>query len=255
MKVFQKDSLTVKAMPNRAEMGRIAAADIHDKILELLARKEQLNMIFAAAPSQNDVLEALIGYADIDWTRINAYHMDEYIGLPADLADKSFGTYLHEHIFGRVPFRSVNLIRATAEDYEAECSRYARLLRENPTDIVVLGIGENGHIAFNDPWIADFQDEKLVKVVPLDEVCRTQQVNDGCFAHIDLVPKHAITLTCPALFAGNHLFCIVPAATKAAAVKRTLEGPISEECPATVLRRHASARLYLDGDSSKELSL
>ena len=116
-----------------------------------------------------------------------------------------------------------------------------------------MGIGENGHIAFNDPWVADFRDAKLVKEVPLDEVCRMQQVNDGCFATLDQVPRYAITLTCPALFAGTHLFCIVPAGTKAAAVKRTLEGAVNEECPATILRRHSSAKLYLDPDSSREL--
>ena len=207
-------------------------------------------MIFAAAPSQNDVLASLIEYTDIDWSRINAYHMDEYIGLSEDLRDRSFSTYLKEHIFDRVPFGSVNLINSTATDSAAECLRYTKLLRENPTDIVVMGIGENGHIAFNDPWIAKFDDSETVKVVPLDEVCRNQQVNDGCFESIDLVPTHAITLTCPTLFAGGSLFCIVPAKTKAQAVKRTLEGEISEDCPATVLRRHTSAALYLDGDSS-----
>ena len=255
MKELQKDKLQVKVMPNRDEMGKVAAADIHDAIVKLQAEKDRINMIFAAAPSQNDVLSHLIRYTDIDWSRIHAFHMDEYIGLSKELADKSFGTYLHEHIFGKVPFGSINLIDATAVDYPAECERYAKLLRENPTDIVVLGIGENGHIAFNDPWIADFKDPYLVKVVPLDEVCRTQQVNDGCFAALELVPKYAMTLTCPALFAGKHMFCIVPAKTKAAAVKRTLYGEINADCPATILRLHESAKLYLDGDSSAELSL
>ena len=255
MKEFQKDALCVKIMPNRDEMGMMAAADIHNTILELLETKSHINMIFAAAPSQNDVLAHLTAYDDIEWSRIHAYHMDEYIGLPEELADRSFGTYLREHVFGKVPFGSVNLIDATAVDYPGECQRYAKLLRENPTDIVVMGIGENGHIAFNDPWVADFNDPQPVKVVPLDEVCRMQQVNDGCFAALEFVPKHAITLTCPTLFAGSHLFCIVPAKTKAAAVKRTLEGEINHDCPATILRRHNSAKLYLDADSSGELAL
>ena len=255
MKKFIKDSLEVKIMPNRDEMGKVAAADIHDTILRLLAKKTTINMIFAAAPSQNDVLHHLTAYDDIDWSRIHGFHMDEYIGLSKELADRSFGTYLNEHIFGKVPFGSVNLITATAAEHDAECRRYAKLLMENPTDIVVMGIGENGHIAFNDPWVADFQDPALVKVVPLDEICRMQQVNDGCFASLDLVPKHAITLTCPALFSGDHLFCIVPAKTKAAAVKRTLEGEIGHDCPATILRNHKNAKLYLDADSSAELTL
>lgn len=250
MKTLTKDLLTVKIMPTRAEMGEVAAKDIHDKILSLLSEKAEINMIFAAAPSQNDVLQSLIAYKDIEWNRINAYHMDEYIGLAEELKDRSFGTYLTDHIFGKVPFKSVNLIDSTATDSASECARYSRLLADNPTDIVVMGIGENGHIAFNDPWIAKFDDEEAVKVVPLDEVCRQQQVNDGCFASIDLVPTHAISLTCPTLAAGGALFCIVPAPTKAQAVKRTLEGEINEDCPATILRRHSCATLYLDGDSS-----
>ena len=212
-------------------------------------------MIFAAAPSQNEVLAHLAAYTDIDWAKINAFHMDEYVGLPAELSDRSFGTYLQEHIFGKVPFKSVNLIDPTAQDRAAECARYTKLLKENPTDIVVMGIGENGHIAFNDPWVADFDDPHFVKEVPLDEVCRMQQVNDGCFAALELVPKYALTLTCPALFAGKELFCIVPAKTKAQAVKRTVEGEIGAECPATVLRRHDCAKLYLDPDSSAELTV
>jgi len=253
MKSFTKDKLSVKIMQTRSEMGAVAAKDIHDKMLSLLAEKKEINMIFAAAPSQNDVLASLVAYKDIDWTRVNAFHMDEYIGLSVELKDKSFSTYLKEHIFGLVPFKSVNLIDSTATDSVAECARYSKLLAENPTDIVVMGIGENGHIAFNDPWIAKFDDEEAVKVVPLDEVCRQQQVNDGCFASIDLVPTHAISLTCPTLASGSALFCIVPAPTKAAAVKRTLEGEINEDCPATILRKHDCATLYLDSDSSSLL--
>ena len=130
------------------------------------------------------------------------------------------------------------------------CERYALLLEKNPVDIIVMGIGENGHIAFNDPWVADFKDSKRVKPVLLDAVCRQQQVNDGCFTSIDLVPKSAITLTCPVFIDAPQLFCIVPAATKANAVKNTVHGSIGEACPATVLRQHPSAVLYLDVDSA-----
>ena len=118
-----------------------------------------------------------------------------------------------------------------------------------------MGIGENGHIAFNDPWVADFDDSEIVKVVKLDEMCRKQQVNDGCFESLDRVPTHALTLTCPTLFSGTHLFCIVPAKTKAQAVKQTLCGEINEKCPATILRKHKSAVLYLDNDSSSLLDI
>ena len=252
---MKKDLLNVKISGSRSEMGRVAALDIREKILELFSEKSEINMVFAAAPSQNEVLEQLIAFDNIDWTRINAYHMDEYIGLSSEDLDKSFGYYLNEHIFNKVPFKSINLINGSATDAEEECGRYERLLLSNPTDIVVMGIGENGHIAFNDPWVADFNDPKIVKKVELDEVCRNQQVNDGCFECLERVPTHALTLTCPTLFSGKHLFCIVPAKTKAEAVKRTLNEDINETCPATILRKHESAVLYLDNDSSSLLSM
>jgi glucosamine-6-phosphate deaminase len=175
--------------------------------------------------------------------------MDEYIGLDKS-APQGFGNFLKRHIFGLLPFKSVNYIDISATDPYLEAERYGALLTANPTDIVVMGIGEDGHIAFNDPPVADFNDKFVVKPVKLDEVCRNQQVNDGCFASIDLVPTHAITLTCPTLMKAPFAFCIVPAPTKANAVKRTLDGEISTECPATTLRNHPNAILYLDGDSS-----
>ena len=249
MKSFMVDKLEVRAYENRTLMGEAAARDISAKIRELLRERDEINMIFAAAPSQNDVLLALVNDKDIDWTRVNAFHMDEYVGLAAD-APQGFGNFLSEHIFSRVPFKSISYINCAASDPEAECERYTELLKANPTDIVVMGIGENGHIAFNDPWVADFNDKKWVKVVPLDEVCRNQQVNDGCFASVDLVPTHAITLTVPTLVRAPWLFCIVPAATKANAVKRTLTGEINEDCPATILRERDNSILYLDEKSS-----
>lgn len=255
MKEFYKDKLRVLVASDREAMGNAAAAEIRAEILTLLSQKDRVRMIFAAAPSQNEVLAHLTAYTDIDWSRIDGFHMDEYVGLPEALADRRFGTYLKEHIFGKVPFGSVQLIDATAADQEAECARYARLLAEKPVDIVVMGIGENGHIAFNDPPVADFQDPKLVKIVKLDEKCRNQQVHDGCFSALELVPTHAITLTCPALTAGAKMFCVVPGLTKAWAVQQTLEGEIGEHCPASVLRRCSGAALYLDRDSAKELTL
>ena len=146
-------------------------------------------------------------------------------------------------------------IDITAKDAERECARYEDLLKQYPTDIVVMGIGENGHIAFNDPWVADFNDTRLVKKVALDEVCRQQQVNDGCFKKLSDVPEYAMTLTCPMLMSAPYQFCIVPAKTKAVAVRATLSDEISEKCPATVLRRAKSAILYLDSDSSSLLSI
>ncbi len=249
MKTFQKDRLTVNVYQTRAEMGAAAAKDIKACILALMEKKDTVNMIFAAAPSQNEVLSALATDREIPWNRVNAFHMDEYIGLSAD-APQGFGNFLRSHLFGLADFGSVFYIDATACDAEKECARYTSLLSKHPTDIVVMGIGENGHIAFNDPPVADFCDPLAVKPVELDEVCRNQQVNDGCFAKLDDVPKTAITLTVPTLLAGKHLFCIVPAKTKARAVRATLCDEISEKCPASVLRRHQSAVLYLDSDSS-----
>ena len=252
MKQFKVDNLLVKVMPNRNEMGKVSAKDISDKIKELLLQKSEINVIFAAAPSQNDVLKSLVEDKGIDWSRVNAYHMDEYIGLDKN-APQGFGNFLKEHIFGLVPFKSINYIDISTTDPEKEAERYGKLLLENPTDIVVMGIGENGHIAFNDPPVADFNDKKVVKPVKLDEICRQQQVNDGCFASINEVPTHAMTLTVPTLVSAKYLFCIVPAPTKAKAVYETLNGTIDEHCPATILRKQENAILYLDNDSSKLL--
>lgn len=243
------DKLDYIAFETRTEMGEYSAKEATKEINRQIAEKGEINMIFAAAPSQNDFLKALIADTSIDWTKIHAFHMDEYIGLAAD-APQGFGNFLKNAIFGRVPFASVDYIDCTAKDPEAECERYSALLNANKCDIIIMGIGENGHIAFNDPHVADFNDKKTVKVVSLDETCRMQQVNDGCFASIDDVPKFALTLTIPTLVAAESVFCIVPAKTKANAVKRTLCGDINEECPATILRRHDNATLYLDNDSS-----
>jgi len=252
MKTFQRDLLKVNIYSSRDEMGAAAAADIKAAILSALSEKETINMIFAAAPSQNEVLANLASDKEIPWGRVNAFHMDEYIGLDKD-DPQGFGNFLREHIFGIAPFKSVNYIRIDEPDVDGECERYSALLRENPVDIVVLGIGENGHIAFNDPPFADFSDQRLVKPVKLDEVCRNQQVNDGCFASLDDVPTHALTLTVPALMSGKELYCIVPALTKARAVCATVNGQITPDCPASVLRTHSCATLYLDPDSASLL--
>lgn len=249
LKQFTADRLQVNIYSSRAEMGAAAAADIAAAIRRVLSEKEVCNMIFAAAPSQNEVLAALAADKSIDFTRINAFHMDEYIGLPGD-APQAFGNFLRHAIFGKAPFRSVSYIDGNAADIGAECARYSALLRENPTDIVVLGIGENGHVAFNDPPVADFADPALIKPVPLDPICRQQQVNDGCFAALDQVPTHALTLTVPALMAGRELCCVVPAPTKAKAVAATVKGDVGHHCPATAMRSHPCATLYLDPDSA-----
>ncbi len=246
---FVKDNLKVHIADNRDLMGKIAAQDVAECINELLSKKQEINMIFAAAPSQNDVLHHLCERDDIDWTKINAFHMDEYIGLPKE-APQRFSNYLKEHIFTKKPFKSVNLIDCSS-DTATEAKRYGDLLVKYPTDIVIMGIGENGHIAFNDPHVADFNDKEIVKAVKLDDMCRQQQVNDGCFEKFDDVPEFALTLTIPTLTKASHLFCVVPCSTKANAVFNTINGEISKECPATILRQHQSAKLYCDSDSAE----
>ncbi|RPE07973.1 glucosamine-6-phosphate deaminase [Chitinophaga lutea] len=246
----QVDNLQVHLYETRQQMGEAAAAMAADRIRLLLQEKETLNIVFAAAPSQQEFLEALAADASIEWERINAFHMDEYIGLEAT-APQGFGNFLRERIFSKVPFRSVHYLNGNAPDIQQECERYATLLRKG-VDIVNMGIGENTHIAFNDPHVADFSDPQLVKVVDLDYACRQQQVNDGCFETFAQVPTHALTLTVPALMQASYVFCMVPGPNKAAAVKHTLFDGISEKYPSTVLRRHPRAVLFVDKDSAAQ---
>ena len=249
---YLKDNLQVNIFPDRQSLGITAAADAAKVIRSLLAQKKEVNIIFGAAPSQNEFLEALCTEKEIDWGRVNAFHMDEYLNLSAD-APQGFGNFLKVRLFDKLPFHTVNYLNGNCTDPEEECERYTSLLKQYPVDIVCLGIGENGHIAFNDPHVALFDDPKLVKVVDLDEKCRIQQVNDGCFSSLEEVPVYALTLTIPALINGKHLFCMVPSDRKAWAVYHTLHDPIAEAIPATRLRTHACAALYIDADSANLL--
>jgi glucosamine-6-phosphate deaminase len=245
--IINIQELEVLVFENRKIMGRAAAQDAAACIISVLKSKEELNIIFAAAPSQNDFLEALLQH-NLPWNQINAFHMDEYVGLPA-AAPQAFGNFLRERIFDKVPFKSINYLNGGSANPSDECERYADLLSRHPVDIVCMGIGENGHIAFNDPPVADFNDPLMVKKVTLDAMCRQQQVNDGCFRTLDKVPEEALTLTVPALLDASFVFSIVPGKTKAAAVKNTLLGPVEENCPASILQKHKNARLYLDPES------
>lgn len=242
-------NLQVLTFETSALMGQHAAKVVAEKINELLGNQLFVNVIFAAAPSQNEFLEALVERKTIDWQRVNAFHMDEYTGLPEN-DNRTFASFLKGKIFSRLSFHTVNYINGNAENAEVECTRYADLLIKYPTDIVCMGIGENGHIAFNDPHVADFTDQLLVKVVSLDNESRQQQVNDKCFNVLNDVPTHAITLTIPALMASKHVYCMVPGEKKAKAVYDTLNGSLDEKCPASILRKHGHAVLFLDRDSA-----
>jgi len=248
------NKLKVKIYNTRVEMGVKAAQDAANGITALLQKQDAVNMIFAAAPSQNEFLAALSVIEGIDWTRINAFHMDEYIGLDEN-ASQLFGRFLRDRIFDKVPFKNIFYINGNTENPSGECNRYGMLLNEYPADIVCMGIGENAHIAFNDPHIANFNDPLPVKIVELSEASRYQQVHDKCFAKIEDVPSAAITLTIPTLMSAALVYCIVPGNTKSRAVYHTLQSQIEEQYPSTILRRHGNATLYLDKDSAVELDI
>jgi glucosamine-6-phosphate deaminase len=237
---------------SRTELGEMAARAIGTSLRARLAAKDSVRMIFAAAPSQSETLSALLHEPDIDWRRVTAFHMDEYIDLPAE-APQRFATWLRRAFFDHLPLAKVYLIQP-GDDPAAISRAYASALAEAPIDLVLLGIGTNGHLAFNDPP-ADLHDPQPVKIVELDAMCREQQVLDGCFAALDEVPRKAITLTVPTLLAGRELFCSVPGRHKAAAVKAMLKSPISGDCPATVLRTHPHCVVYLDPESGSLTNL
>ena len=252
MREFKVDKLSVIVADSNKEMGKIAADAIAADLRKLGKEKAEIRVMFAAAPSQNTMFEALCNLPDIPWEKIVAFHMDEYIGITID-KPQSFRAFLKNAIFDKKPFKAVNLLEGDASDVEAAIKRYEGMLREMPMDMIVLGIGENGHIAFNDPDVADFNDKHLVKIVGLDDICRQQQVNDGCFATFDDVPSHAITVTIPAFRQAGVLHCVVPNERKANAVKAALQGPVSEKCPASILRTHDNAHLYIDAGSASLL--
>lgn len=240
------ECMNICVAETREELGALAARDIGDALRSALRRKSRVRMIFAAAPSQSEMLHALVREPDIDWKRVSAFHMDEYLDLPED-APQRFGLWLNREFFRHVPLGEVNLIEP-GNNPEVACSAYAAKLAEAAIDFVLLGVGTNGHLAFNDPP-ANLEDPVAVKVVELDAMCREQQVMDGCFATLDAVPRRAITLTIPTLMAGLDLFCCVPGRHKREAVRAMMESPIGGDCPATALRRHEQCTVYLDRES------
>jgi glucosamine-6-phosphate deaminase len=250
---FKVDCLDVLVYDNRALAGRAAAQAVAASIAARQHTSGSARVVFAAAPSQDEFMAGLVADKNVDWTRVVAFHMDEYMGVHAD-HPASFRRYLQEHLFRLVGVKS-NQLRLIPGEQTARplqtCLEYENRLKAEPPDIVCAGIGENGHLAFNDPPVADFLDPVLVKVVRLDQACRAQQLSDGCFAQPDDIPTHAYTMTIPALLAAPVVSVVVPGPRKANAVLTTLRGPISESCPATALRRHPGATLYLDRDAAR----
>ena len=239
MKTRRFDSLEVHQHTDRAALGVAAARGVAAAI----AARGEARVVFACAPSQDEFLAALLAQR-VDWAKVTVFHMDEYVALPA-LHPASFRSYLRGHLLAHIVPRAVHLICAEA-DAAGEATRYAALLAERPLDLVCLGIGENGHLAFNDPPVADFADPAPVKLVALDDACRRQQVHDGCFPALDAVPTHALTLTIPALLSAREISCVVPGGRKAQAVREALLGPIATSCPASILRTHPRVVLHLD---------
>jgi glucosamine-6-phosphate deaminase len=249
---FTIGTLKVEIHPDRASMGAAAAAATADALKRTASEAGTIGVIFATGASQLDTLEALTRIENLPWNRVSGFHLDEYVNLALD-HPASFRGYLRRNLTQEVRIKDFLEIDGNSPNPEEVCQRYAEALRAAAPVICMLGIGENGHLAFNDPDVADFDDPKDVKVVSLDEACRQQQLAEGWFQSLAEVPGSAISLTIPAVFRVPTLIVSVPGSRKAAILRRTLEEPISTACPATILRTHPDATLYLDQDAAAEL--
>jgi glucosamine-6-phosphate deaminase len=247
------EGLIVRTFADKNLLGETAAEDSARLMTEAIAVRGRARVIFSAANSQLEMAAALTARPEIDWAAVEVFHVDEYVGV-SDTHPASFRRWVREQIADRVRPGKVHYLAGDAADIAAECSRYSALLGEAPVDIAFLGFGENGHIGFNDPHEADFHDPHPVRTVTLDERCRLQQVGEGHFPSLEAVPALGLTLTCPTLVNVAHVICCVPDLRKAEAVRNALEGPISPQCPGSILRTHADARLYLDRESASLLA-
>lgn len=250
IKTFKKDELQIKIYKNTEEMGECSAKFVKQNIEAAIKEKGSANLILATGASQFAFIEAL-KKKDIEWKKINVFHLDEYFGI-SDQHPASFRKYLKERILDIVKPANVYLIEGDADDYNEVLKNYTKLLKNHPIDVACIGIGENGHIAFNDPPVADFNDPELIKIVELDEACRKQQLGEGWFPTFDDVPKKAFSLTIPAIMSCKIISCVVPDERKAKAVHDTLLGPIDVSCPASILRKHPNTVLFLDKASGAE---
>lgn len=238
------EELNIDVSDTAQEVGEKAGKAIEAKLVELQSTQEEIRVIFAAAPSQDYMLSYLAKSDRIEWSKIVAFNMDEYIGLEKG-AGQLFSRYLENRLFSRVTPKAKYFIDPS-RSVDEELKRVSKLIDEKPIDLVCLGIGQNGHIAFNDPPVADFEDQLLIKKVELDAVCRMQQVQDKCFDTIDMVPTHALTLTIPTIMRANSLFCVVVGEHKQEAVKHTLTSAITTQWPSTILRKHRDCWFFFD---------
>jgi glucosamine-6-phosphate deaminase len=249
---FRVGDLEVQVFQQQAALAETAASLALQALQEALAARGSAAAILASANSQIQFVESLVRHKGLDWSKVTLFHMDEYLGL-SDRHPASFRRFMRERIQARLAPGWFHYIAGDAEQPLDECDRYARLLAAQPVDLCCLGIGENGHIAFNDPPVADFSDPRPIKLVRLDEACRRQQVGEGHYASLAEVPQYAFTLTVPTLCSARRMICIVPERRKARAVRDALCGPISPACPASFLRRQAHCILLLDAESASEL--
>ena len=252
IKKIQIDYLPVSIYADNLAMGRAAALDAREQIVKAISERGESSIILATGNSQLTFLHTLKELDGIDWTKVRIFHMDEYLGL-APTHPASFPLFLKEHFIQHVNPCAFYPVPNSPDNIERACRDYEQLLRDYPADLVAMGWGENGHIAFNDPPDALFNDQQWVKVVELAEVSRRQQVGEGHFGSLSDVPTHAITLTIPALLAPKRILCIVPEARKAEAVRSCLNEPVSEEHPGSILRTLKHSSLYLDLESSTNL--
>ncbi len=251
-KTLQVDSLPVRIYSTQLDMARDVARIAQAYLRETLAAKGSAAVILATGNSQIQFLEELIRLGGVDWQRITLFHMDEYLGLSVE-HKASFRRYMRERVERRVKPRAFHYLEGDALLPLDECDRYAKLLKAQPIDLCCLGVGENGHLAFNDPPVANFDDKRTVTIAKLDEACRLQQVGEGHFPDLGQVPQYALTLTIPTLCSAKRMLCVAPEKRKAQAVKDALQGPITTACPASILRRQPHATLFLDHDSASLL--
>jgi glucosamine-6-phosphate deaminase len=250
--VFQVDALPVRVYKSRADLAADAAQETSHYLQSVIKRQNSAAAILATGNSQIDFLKRLIALNEVDWSKVTLFHMDEYLGIPR-AHSASFGRYMQERVQAVVNPKAFHFIDGSAALPLDECDRYSDLLRKQAIDLCCLGIGENGHLAFNDPPVADFGDKRLVKLVKLDDACKMQQVKEGHFPDLESVPPFAYTLTIPALCSARKMLCISPETRKAEPVKNALKGPLGTSCPASVLRTQPHAVLLLDEDSASLL--
>ncbi len=250
---FQLDKAQIRVFSTKANMGEAAAAHAASILRDAIANRGCARVIVATGPSQDSFIHALVQAPKVAWNNIDVFHMDEYVGVGVE-HPASFRRWLKEHLVNHVYPGRVNYLNADVTDLAAESRRYEHLLQSAPLDACFLGFGENGHIAFNEPHLADFNDPLAIKRVSLDDKTRMQQVGEGHFATFEAVPREALTITVPALLASENLVCCVPELRKAEATRNALEGPVSPACPASVVRSHQRAFIFLDLESASLLS-